>query len=70
LAALYPRRVSRIRIGDHTWIGCSTTVLEGVRIGDQVVIGAGALVTKDIPSQVAAYGIPAAPAKNLVDMPK
>ena len=70
LAALYPRRVSGIRIGDHTWIGCSTTVLEGVRIGDQVVIGAGALVTKDIPSQVLAYGAPAAPARKLPDIPE
>jgi acetyltransferase-like isoleucine patch superfamily enzyme len=59
LCALYPRTISPIRIGDHVWIGAQTLVLGGVVIGNEVVIGAGSLVTKDVPSGVVAYGRPA-----------
>ncbi|MDE7414114.1 MAG: sugar O-acetyltransferase [Muribaculaceae bacterium] len=48
-----------VMIGDSVWIGGSTTILPGVSIGDNVVIGAGSVVTKDIPSNVVAVGNPA-----------
>ncbi|MDE5790841.1 MAG: sugar O-acetyltransferase [Muribaculaceae bacterium] len=46
-------------IGDNVWIGGSVTILPGVTIGDNVVIGAGSVVAKDIPSNTVAVGNPA-----------
>ncbi|WDF83296.1 sugar O-acetyltransferase [Lacticaseibacillus pabuli] len=48
-----------IHIGDNTWIGGNVTVVPGVSIGKNCVIGAGAVVTKDIPDGVIAVGNPA-----------
>ncbi len=48
-----------VRIGNNVWIGGSTTIVPGVTIGDNVVIGAGSVVTKDIPSGCVAVGNPA-----------
>ena len=45
-------------MGNNVWIGGNVTVLPGVSIGDNVVIGAGSVVTKDIPSNVVAVGNP------------
>ncbi len=47
-----------IKIGNNVWIGGNVTVLPGVTIGDNTVIGAGSLVNKDIPSNVVAAGNP------------
>lgn len=48
-----------IRIGKNVWIGSNATILPGVTIGDNSIIGAGAVVTKDIPANVVAAGVPA-----------
>lgn len=48
-----------ITIGKHVWIGSNATVLAGVSIGDWAVVGAGAVVTKDVPSKSVVGGIPA-----------
>lgn len=48
-----------IVIGDNVWLGGSVIVCPGVTIGDNSVIGAGAVVTKDIPANVVAVGNPA-----------
>lgn len=48
-----------IRIEDRVWLGARVTVLKGVRIGSGSVIGAGAVVTRDIPAGVFAAGVPA-----------
>lgn len=48
-----------ITIGSGCWFGNNVTVLDGVRIGDGVVLGAGSVVTKDIPARGIAYGVPA-----------
>lgn len=45
-------------IGNNVWIGGGAIIMPGVTIGDNVVIGAGSVVTKDIPSNVIAYGVP------------
>lgn len=45
-------------IGSHTWIGGGVIIMSGVTIGENVVIGAGSVVTKDIPSNTIAYGNP------------
>lgn len=45
-------------IGKNVWIGWGTIILPGVTIGDNTVIGAGSVVTKDIPADTIAYGNP------------
>lgn len=47
-----------IHIGNNVWIGANSVILPGVNIGDNSVIGAGSIVTKDIPSNVIAVGNP------------
>ena len=47
-----------ITIGNNVWIGGSTVVCPGATIGDNTVIGAGSVVTKDIPANVVAAGNP------------
>ena len=47
-----------VRIGKNCWIGAGCVIVPGVTIGDNVVIGAGSVVTKDIPSNVLAFGNP------------
>lgn len=47
-----------IRIGKNCWLGAGVIVMPGVTIGDNVVVGAGSIVTKDIPSNVVAVGNP------------
>ena len=47
-----------IRIGSGCWIGANSVVLPGVTIGDNTVIGAGSIVTRDIPANVVAFGAP------------
>lgn len=48
-----------IRIGKRVWVGANCTILPGVTIGDQSVIGAGAVVSKNIPARCVALGVPA-----------
>lgn len=52
-------------IEDNVWLGLNVTVLKGVRIGRNSVIAAGSIVTRDIPSNVVAGGIPARVLKPL-----
>lgn len=47
-----------IHIGKNCWLGAGVIVVPGVTIGDNTVIGAGSIVTKDIPSNVVAVGNP------------
>lgn len=47
-----------ITVGDNVWFGASVTVLPGVRIGSNTVIGAGSIVNRDIPDGVVAAGNP------------
>jgi maltose O-acetyltransferase len=48
-----------IVIKDNVWIGASATINPGVTIGNNVVVGAGAVVTKDVPDNVVVAGVPA-----------
>jgi maltose O-acetyltransferase len=54
-----------IKIGDRVWCGTRVTILSGVTIGDDVVIGAGSVVTRDIPSNSVCVGVPARVINNL-----
>lgn len=47
-----------VHIGKNCWIGAGVIIVPGITIGDHVVIGAGSIVTKDIPSNVIAIGNP------------
>ena len=47
-----------IHIGKNVWIGSNSVILPGVTIGDNTVIGAGSIVTRDIPENVVAVGNP------------
>ena len=49
---------SPVNIGDHVWIGSGAVICPGVTIGVNTVIGAGSIVTKDIPPNVVAVGNP------------
>ena len=48
----------QFHIGDGVWLGAGVIVLPGVTIGENTTIGAGSVVTKDIPANVVAYGNP------------
>ncbi len=48
-----------IRIGDNVWIGGSATILPGVSIGDNAVVGAGSVVTRDVEPGIVVAGNPA-----------
>ncbi len=53
-------RVSRgITLGDDVWLGTGAKVLDGVRVGSRVVVGANAVVTSDLPDGAVAAGVPA-----------
>ena len=51
-------------MGKNVWIGANVTVLPGVTIGDNSVIGAGAVVTRNVPKNCLAVGVPAVVKKN------
>jgi acetyltransferase-like isoleucine patch superfamily enzyme len=48
-----------VRVGNNVWIGYGACILRGVTIGDNAVIGTSAVVTKDIPANAVAGGVPA-----------
>lgn len=56
-----------ITLGSKVYIGNNVTILPGVSIGDYVVVGAGAVVTKDIPSHEVWAGCPAKRVKTIDD---
>ena len=54
-----PSSVEPVSIGNDCWIGRRVMIMPGVHIGDGCVIGAGAVVTKDVPSYSVVGGVPA-----------
>ena len=52
-------RVAPVHIGDNVFIGYSAIIMPGITIGNNVVIGAGSVVTRDIPSDTVVAGVPA-----------
>lgn len=60
-----PDRIRPVVIGDDVWIGSRSIILKGVRIGPGAVVGAGSVVTSDVPSGAVACGNPARVVKRL-----
>jgi maltose O-acetyltransferase len=60
-----PEFASAITIGDNVWIGGNTVICPGVSISENTTIGAGSVVTKDIPANVLAVGNPCRVIKSL-----
>ena len=56
-----------IHIEENVWIGANVVVLPGVTIGKNSIIGAGSIVTRDIPSDVVAFGAPARVHRKITD---
>lgn len=59
-----------ITVGDNVWFGANVTVLPGVTIGSNTIIGAGSVVTKDIPSGVIAVGDPCRVMREITEQDK
>jgi len=54
-----PEIFKKVTLGKRVWVGASSTILPGITIGDNSVIGAGSVVTKDLPPDSIAVGVPA-----------
>ena len=67
--SLYEYGIS-VTIGDNVWIGGNTVIMPGVHIGSNTVIGAGSVVTKDIPDWVVAVGNPCRVIKEITEADK
>ena len=52
-------RVAKVTIGNDVWIGMRSIIMPGVKIGNGAVIGAGAIVTKNVPDYAIVGGVPA-----------
>ena len=65
LTKLFPIVSKDVRIDEDAWIGARVTILPGVSIGRCAVIGAGAVVSKDIPAYTVAAGCPAKAIKKI-----
>ena len=59
-----------IAVGSNVWIGANVSVLPGVTIGDNTIIGAGSVVNKDIPSNVIAVGNPCRVMRSITEEDK
>lgn len=62
-------KAAPVTIGDGTWVGARAIVLPGVSIGRRVVVGAGAVVTRDVPDEVLVAGNPARVVRSLTYPP-
>jgi acetyltransferase-like isoleucine patch superfamily enzyme len=62
-------KTAPIHIGDRVWCGTNVTICAGVTIGNDVAIGAGSVVVRDLPDNCVAVGIPARPIRPLLRDP-
>jgi len=55
----WDERKTGVTIGNNVWLGCGVTVLPGCSVGDNAIVGAGSIVTKNIPAGTIWFGNPA-----------
>jgi acetyltransferase-like isoleucine patch superfamily enzyme len=55
----HPARIGKVIISEDSWLGTHVVVLPGIKIGKGAIVGAGGVVTKDIPEYYVAAGVPA-----------
>jgi acetyltransferase-like isoleucine patch superfamily enzyme len=53
------RRATGVKVGEGAWLGAGVKVLDGTTVGARAIVGAGAVVTGDVPEQAIAVGVPA-----------
>lgn len=58
-------RDAPVTIGDHAWLGMQCIVLKGVNVGEGAIVGAGSVVTRDVPARCLAAGAPARVIRSL-----
>jgi maltose O-acetyltransferase len=58
-------RVARIVIGERAFIGAGATIMPGVHVGADAIVGVGSVVTKDVPPGTVAFGVPASVAMTV-----
>jgi acetyltransferase-like isoleucine patch superfamily enzyme len=51
--------IGPLYVGDGTWLGAGVSALDGIRVGRGCIVGAGAVVTRDLPENLLAGGVPA-----------
>lgn len=56
---------AQVRLGNSVWIGANATILPGVTIGDDAIVAAGAVVTKDVEANTVVGGVPARKLRDL-----
>lgn len=54
-----------IVLGRNVWVGANSTILQGVAVGDNAIIAAGAVVTKDVAANTVVGGVPAKYIRNI-----
>ncbi len=65
---MYQKKIfDKVSIGKDVWLGCGVRVLQGVTIGNGTIVGAGSVVTKDLPENCIAVGVPAKVVKYRAD---
>ena len=60
--AMYP---APICLGKNVWVGSNSTILRGVNVGDNAIIAAGSVVTKDVAANTVVGGVPARYIRNI-----
>lgn len=58
------------KIGNNVWIGAGVHINQGVTIGDNTIIESGSVITKDIPSNVIAAGVPCKVIREIIEADK
>ena len=65
LGKIYPRKIGKIVLDEDVWVGTGVTILPGITVGKMSIIGAGAVVTKDVPPFTIVAGVPAKTIKKI-----
>lgn len=65
LIRMYPKKVEFVAVKQGAFIGVHATILSGVAVGERAVVGAGAVVTKNVPNDTLAAGVPSKLIKKL-----